>query len=523
MIRQREMDYESLVVNHPTGLAQRWLSFNPADGKFAFSGIIITALALLVYGRGVGLLLLLVTLFGTMRTYNGRQYYIFGQWCFGLVWITLVQRNVIWTAAPSKYWFTALARRSSPLSLDLDILGDPEDEEMEDVGLIHSQTENTDSVVIFGDGSDVASVDLDVQFDRHMVHADIIRRLASRRGVDVGLSYIFRRRPPNVEARKDWDAGNSNPDILVPEALDIPVEEWTDRDHRYAFLLGETGETWQMVADDTADVAMAMVLTVPREESLATAVKGKGLESGRDISRLPIIQLAQSAVDGLERARVDEPRIGTPEDIEGFLRRSWDVATVDEFDLERSEEDPDEVDLTETVRQWPHSEDSSIVVARDHCIIDGTIHGVVRVTGTTANPLPNWIRQMYAVGVPWFSVALVGETLGYRGEYWVLERLIPLRQEFRERVFGGESGPRALDVQENLEQRRDDIYRSRVLQNYVILIAVCATTMEEFEDSMSEVLRYAQTTVGLSASRVKGKVRQVPYLLSATTGVAVKL
>ncbi len=514
------VDDGRIETNHPTELSGRWLSFDWADKCFGIVMLVVILLAQSFFGK-IGLFAAALATLGLLvRGPYGRNYYVFGQWWYSFIWIGLVQRNVLWTANAGTSRFEHLVRRASPLSLDLHILGDPDDT-TEDIGLLYNEAAQTDSIVIFADGSDHASVDDAAQYGRLQQLSETIKRLASVPGLNVGISYVFRRRPADVEAVRDWDARNGHPDVLLPEALDKNPEDYSDRDKRMLFLLKGLSESWEMIAQSTAKVDMAVVLTITHSGMLEAA--GKGLKSGRDIPRLPIVRLAQSATVGLERANVRGAEVASPARLEAYLRRSWDVVTIGAFDTMVSERDSDEIDLTEAVRHWPHSPDSRITVADDHCSIDGTLHGVVRISGASPDPLPMWYRQLFGANVRYLSIALVGETLSYRGEYWFLQKLIPLRAEFLQGIFGmDDRGPRAAEAQESLEQRREDIYRSRYLQNYVVLVAVSADDSEQFEDDMAEVLRVAES-IGLSASRVKGKVRQVPYLLSATTGVPVKL
>lgn len=513
---------DEFTVNHPTKLSRRLASFDRADKLYILVMSVTALLAFSYLGRLGAFAVLIPTALTLDRMANGRVYYVFGQLCYSLVWIGLVQSDMLWTAEPQGNAIRQFARRSSPLSLDLHIIENPGEEDS-DYGILHHKAGKTNSIVIFGDGSDHASVSLGTQFSRQQRVADMVKRVASARGINTGVSYVFRRRPTDVEAVKDWDASNCQHEVLLPEALGKSPEDYTDYDHRMLFLLQGVGECWDMAETQTAQVDMAVVLTVAHEGKLEAAGRGKSLANRREVSRLPIIKLAHTAVAGLEQAKVKNVQIASPQKLEAFLRRSWDVAKVNEFDRQVSDQGDEPVDLTQTVRHWPSSPDSYISVAKDHCVIDGTIHGVVRISGADSYPLPNFFHQMFATDVEWLTISLVGETLDYRGEYRYLTRIIPLKQEARERALGaGDLNPAATEAQKGQEERLEDIYKAKYLQSYLVLVAVSATDMEQFEDDIEEVIRTAES-IGLEAQRVQGKVRQVPYLLSATTGVPVKL
>jgi hypothetical protein len=461
------------------------------------------------------------------RLDDGPVYRVAGQ-KFHDFWIRVVLRHKIWEPAERRGFFDKILRPGWAIRLFLNAVG--EDDE---IGLIHNERDNSVAIVVAGSGSEIPAANLVGQHSLQGSLASVERKAAAIPDVRIGCSYVFRRRPANLTVLSGFYEEAAHPDILIPEALGKPEEEWTDEDHEAMALRSIMLATIPTEQQTSGHVDQVSTWTVERDPSLAAAARGKRLRR-RDVNRLPFARIADVVENGLASATVSNVTTLNSDYLHHFMQRAWSLEPGD-YDNWRADRDAAELEDPEEVEEWREARAAKgkpdftgnpwplqgIYVYNDHCVVDGAFHAVLQLT---ENPeievLPNYYRQLHTAPVPYFSVAKVGEAVRYTRESAFLNWLIPFTDALEDTLHRVYKSPKAEARGKALQQRNEDLFRSQYTEDYNVLIAVSATDLETLEDYI-EAMEDHIKQMGLASRRIKGESRQLPALWTATTGLTM--
>lgn len=523
-----ERHEEVPVVFGPTGLAYNAAKLGGTDWGAAICLVFVTLflnaqMGILGFLIGIGVIVSLLWPLGWSK-----RYYAIGEWLAG-VFIHVFLRDALWLAEndPNEGFFRKLCRwlynrcthHAYPYRVDT----------LYDYGLVYTKPMSTDSVIITGDGSDIAGLSLQEQANRAEWIAEEIRRNVSYEGLEVTTSMVFSRRPLDMIDVLAVQNASMHPNVLWPEALLVlaenPGRSADDlykaglltrqqlRDYRLhkvnvvqaRALLGERGMT----------PIMAYVITVNRSTRLQAAEpKRRGQGKPLDESELrfeKIIQIAQASSDALRKAGVGNPRVLTPRQAEAYLR-VWDVAGLPSF-FERQ--------LEETGHGLHHPE-HAIMAQSDVAVFDQTGHATVRLTVPPQHVTPNTMPQLVTQSeVPWLTRTIVCEsTTGkweYRGTYF-LGNLVDILMS----VFSGiRPGAKSIRRRQKLDAAEERIAdESHIL--YLNVFESCAHDDPKVLEMYVDMLQREIRSIGGKSERLKGRARIVPWTLTALTGIPVR-
>lgn len=495
-----------LHVTTPPALSRRWWAFSFIDQCFVAVMGMITFTVLVVYGSPEFLVPLVLTLGALERADEGRLYYVALQGIKTL-WIRFWRKGVLWSSPESENSDMASHRRTNrrtlsrsdegPIPLAVHAIGD--------IGLVHNRRKKMDSIILVGDGSDISTLDLTGQANRHSQMVRILKRVATIPGITLGVSYVFRRRPSDPISNLEWGVQNLHPSVLLPEGLTKAKEEsLTIQEQRDMRLNLNVMERMRMDQQYGSQVTMAVLLSVRRTGGILSAKSGKSVAED-DIKRLDIVQMAELAVEGLTNSGVKGARVLNPSEVKQYLRGAWDVATLDDY--RPSDDDEDD-------RHWPQQ---MIKVSNDHSVFDTTGHEVIRINGMPEAQLPHYMRQLHGLGVKYASYTLVSDTVKSKGEYFLLGQFMGITDNIRE-ALGRErtvDRPHIRSRREALESRQEELFRSVFSQMYAILIVISAESPHELESQVHTALRQAES-LGFPGKVIKGECRQQDALWSGS-------
>lgn len=524
MERQEEVP----VVFGPTGLAYNAARLGGADWGavtvLVFATLILNA-RMGIFGLliGIGAIVLLIWPLGWSK-----RYYAIGEWQVG-IFIHVFLRDAIWLAEndPNEGFFRKLCRwfyhrcthHAYPYRVDA----------LYDYGLVYTESMSTDSIILTGDGSDIAGLSLQEQASRAEQIAEEIRRNVSYEGLEVTTSMVFLRRPKDMIDVLAMQNMSMHPNVLWPEALLVLAENpgrSADDLYRVGLLTRQqlrdyrlyqinVVQTRSMLAEQGMTTTMAYVVTIGRSTRLRAAEpkrrsQGKPLDES-ELRFEKIIQIAQSSRDALRKAGVGNPRVLTPRQAEAYLR-GWDVAGLPSF-FERQ--------LEETGHGLHHPE-HAIMAQSDVAVFDQTGHATVRLTALPQYITPNTMPQLVTQSeVPWLTRTIVCEsTTGkweYRGTYF-LGNLVDIMMGVFNGIRPGAKTIRRRQKLDTAEERIAD--ESHIL--YLNVFESCAhddpKVLEMYVDALQSEIR----RIGGRSERLKGRARIVPWTLTALTGIPVR-
>lgn len=385
------------------------------------------------------------------------------------------------------------------------------------LGVLHDGPGQSDTVVITGEGSDMAALNLREQVQAHYLFADAMKRAASVRRHAVGMSLLFMRRPADILKYRQIEEHTVHPEVAIPEALFKDEAEWTEHDHRMmalAMIQAEDEELRQQVACNTT---MAVSLTVRHDAAFSSALKQEWM-SRRKVSRLVLSRIASNAVRGLQTFGAKGLRVLSDEGIEDFIREGWDVVGTNEYRIEaaiRRERKAAGEKVSSDPIYWPSER---ILAFNDHLIMDDTYHTVYRMTANKRLLTIGEMRRLCAVDIPWVTITLVGEAVNSTGQYRMFNFMLNLLDDTKE-VFGiGARGPRADRIGNERKQRLADMDSSGYTQAYNIVAVVSAPSYDqlvEWGNAMHDYADYLQ----LKPEQIIGEDFQLPAVFSGLTGI----
>jgi len=484
----------SLDADFPKRVSGRWFKLSSTDVQFIVFGLICIFAVNHFAGKAMGFLS--VVLLGVLIAPfdYGRFYSVLGQY-LGIAWLNRRHSGAVWESDQK-------TRLPQTEPVPVAIFG------IDELGLLRT-ADNRDIVVVEAQGSRLASLELDSQFDAHRDLADIIRKVASMheaRGQNIGWGWLYRTRPLDIDGLHTSLGDYLHGQVLVPSALDRPVEEWSVQDRRWLAY----GENVQQLLDVTYEyarnVTMAAVCTMPRQridDDLSP-------DAAR---RLPAVQTANLLASELEGNGVIDPRPLDPAQMHGFLRGAWDIKNISDYYEWRLKSTTDEILVSDR-----HHPQQKIEAGHDYVLIDGSYTSVIWVKGYEGRILPFSLRQLCDINVPYLSVSLIGNVKSYNLEYAWLDRISTVSEE-TERILGVvHKGPRAGEKVDSRLNRQRRIYESRYSMDFNVLVAVHHIDREGLEQAVDTALQQIRLS-NLVGERVLGSTRQLPFALSATTAV----
>lgn len=489
---------EDYSVDQPEVLSGRWISFSQHD--FMFAGFLLPIIIVSTAAIGLGgfALSLLFSLFWLHRWQYGRTYWIFGEALYS-AWIDKIKKGVVWSKDKKT--------RKPPVPYVVNGVGD--------IGVVNTPSLYTDSIICMGDGSDIASLEIALQAYRNKDFASAIRKIASPFNLSVRLSFGFRRRPKDISIDDTYSALNRHDQVILPEALLRPQEEWTARDHAWYQLFKLNNARRLEVGG--FDVQMFAVITIERSSKLQRAVQKEEGVNETDVYQIPIIQMAQAAIANFTNCNVVRPRILNLNQAERFMRGAWDVDTLPRYYAEETQRRAEHPEPQPSGHHWPQEE---MLAKHDFSVADTTGHAVFSVTETPKKAMPDLMRQLYTSNVPYVSVSLVGETVKSRSEYVLLNGLIALTDAIREGFGFVHQGRASQNRREERTRRQAEVFDSRLTMHYNILIDCAHGDPDELERGSDTILSEVQA-LNMAAKRVKGSCRQYKAMWSATTCISI--
>lgn len=478
----------------PKRVTGRLGGFKSSDWQFAAFGLICTMAANHFFGRGIAVVLLVLFLIMLIPGDYGRLYGMAGQQV-SIAWLKLRHKGVIWAGHRGRR-----LPQAEPIGLAVHAV--------DGLGLLHTAG-NYDAVVIAAYGSNLASLELSGQQSAHAALSDIIRKMASvheANRYNIGWGWVYRTRPLNVDRMNTEWGSYLHREAFLPSALEKPESHWTPTDKRWLAY----GENIQQLLDVTPgycrEVTMAAVCTVPRQ--------GFGPDlTEEDIRRLPIVQTARMLSAELAGNGVVDPAPLTPVRMHEYLRGGWDVKNIDDYYEWQLSSSEDEVLASDR-----HHPQEIIEAGDSYVCIDGSYTSVIWIKEFNGTIQPYRLRQLFDIEVPYLSVSLIGSTRSTGLEYAWIDRMAALSNDIDQ--IGGviHKGPKAADRYENMLNRQRKIYESRYSQDFNILVAVHHISREGLEEAVDTALQQIRLA-NFEGQRVTGNIRQLPFALSAATGV----
>jgi hypothetical protein len=508
----------SVLVANPEKREGNHMSFSKTDWRYAvaFLGITLIIDHAFNLGRIFAIVMILIwALTGLSRRSYGRPYLVLWQDCQSL-WIRHKKKGKLYQSQatdPSLNGSRPKHQPKPPIPLQLTELGEG------GIGLVYNTKRKEDSLVIVGRGSDFATLEPIQQRQKLNQLVEVAKRVASAYDeYAIGRSLVYTKRPENIPWREHAIATHYHPDVVVPEALLKREEEWTEADRLDMFLYQINQQALDICQSYGREVTMAAVWTIKRRWLPTDVVRGKRDLAEDESNRAPITQIAEIASNGLEYCRVADPKVLDKEGLKAYVRGALDVAHIEDFYRWQARLPGDPL-VSVLPAHWPEKQ---IDVGRTWCRTDDTYHTVLPVLRSPPRVAPNYFAQLFAAQVANMSIAQVGDTIKYGREYQAMKRWIPIYHKTRIGMAGIDyNDPKARKKTSSMEQRLEDIFESGFTEAYNVLIGVHHTSLKGLEEAVSAI-RLEATVLGISLGRVTGESRQLPALISATTGIPMQ-
>jgi len=404
------------------------------------------------------------------------------------------------------------------------------------VCLLFNKKTRTDSAYIVADGSWFSSRDLGAQNQFLARLADDIKKVFAIGGRNVGVSFVGQLRPVNLEHLLHAYGQNLHPAVVNAPTSDRlesrrsgrkykPIEEMSDEERRLAFLADvNLKQLPAEVGVHGREFTMALVLSVQRskKKNVSEITKGKReTVSQQELENWAIIEAVDSVIGELRHIGVDNPRALDLRGMQDFLRSTWDLLEINEYN-EWSAQADDEERFTSS-RHWP---DKQIRVSRGFMIIDespddnfGNFHATFMVTGLLPKSLPDWFSHLYPPNVSNISVASIGMPVTYQGEYYAIDKALQIKQPLFDLFGRSHEGPRVQSKTQEMQKRQWDLFNSRFGDKRAIYVSISDDTREGLEKAAKKVRQYYDHHE-IKVKRLPSESRQLAGLL-ASAGIDV--
>lgn len=513
--------HDDAATENPETLGANFWSFTFAD-KCVNAIMAIVTISVIFIGGLPWLIGSLVLWYLIMHRHeNGRTYYVVISWLkSGYLGLTKS-----WEAPVSKG--KSLKQLASyPIPFTTGTIGD----HLGFMGL-----ERCDAIVVTGEGSAIGSKSLQSWKAANDKIADIVRYIAaSVPSNSVGVSYVFRRRPANIP---QFDASAEKymaHDVAVPKALvlsHLPEESLTAKERRdrtlYALMVGELPEQIRQMGSEPT---RAMVITLDRDKQVADAIKKQQGIPKDELSRLMMLDMAEAVRSGLDDVGVYDPKILNLDELNSYVRGSWDIADL--HDYHELEQTGDAEALRRVRNLVPQRR---IRPYHNYIVTDNTIHTVLRLTKVPPLTRPDYFPLLFRLPWPWISVALVGAAARSGLEYQVMERVVAIGEIADDKMRASKSSK--TERREELRRKREEnLAINPYAQAYVILVAVsCPIELDpevdpqvseqnakiQLEEVVNKLVMSRIRVMGCEATRITGRSLQLENLFMATTGIPV--
>lgn len=525
MKAQKLNDEEAYRQASPTSTSRRYMPQNKTDLFFCFGSVATIILGKMLFGSIMMILLLALFCFMMMVSQQGRFYTDLANICRD-VKLTIRQGNILFRSNDVK-------RKRIVMPI---VAG-----QMGPTGFIFVPSTGEISQIIVGAGSDTSSKDLSGQFSDHASYAELVVDTSNTaESSAVSISSIFRRRPLDKPQMETMLRSNLHPGVLAPhldqevpellrtfapnqwadltaDDIGVPREEWPAevrrairraRQHRvFDELIGVSSKFG-------GEVDMAYILTMvdgklrDRAEEARKSGEQTVLKKS-DVERLEIEAARQALLDGMVNSGVSNPRTLDYSQVRRFIRAGWDI--VHAGDYHSMLEEGNDNDLL----HWPQKE---ISVTDKSLITDGTHHSVLKVINMPAYPTPADLRPIFAVNVPWLTVACVTETSSSAVEVRMSDKLMGMVDAFSEGYGRNSQSRTSRDRKEEINNRTERIHSAKFRTDYVVYMCVSASSADELDKYCKQARRQLKK-FGMKSVRIRRKTAQLPYFLASTTGI----
>jgi hypothetical protein len=524
--KDRSEEEEGYRQAFPTKTDMRYFPRTKLDIIFCLGYLPVILMAKVVGGS---LLMILVMFLGIFLLVENQQNRLYSEPGSILRDFRITMRkNILWSVADSR------RRHHTLMPFVAGVLGE--------YGFIFVPDTGEVSLLVSGEGSDTSSKDLSGQYRDHSAHAELTVDVSNTAGnASVAVSSVFRRGPLDVPRMESMFRANLHPGVLAPHMvygvptelegippakwatldeseLGIPRSEWSNHlktvlrhARRRQALIGELPDVNRRFAGDVDMVYLVTMVDAKLSKKAQEAQKrGQVTRLTReDVERLPVEEVRSALEDGMENIGVISPMTLSGDDVRRYIRAGWDVADAGEYhrQLERGIDDDS--------LHWPQRE---ISVTRKSIITDGTHHAVLKIVGTAGYPTPADMRPIYAVPVPWVSVAVVAETKSSAGEVKIWDRLLQISEAASEGFGIVRESRSTRDRRQELDSRTERIHRAKFKTDFVIYLRISATSAEELEKHIKNSRKWLRK-LGMRSVRIRKKSAQLRYFLTASTGV----
>jgi hypothetical protein len=172
------------------------------------------------------------------------------------LWIQKGRKEVVWDAQEE-----TIFEKAPPIDLAV--------EGLDELGWLHGR--GKDTVVIEAEGSDIASLELEGQFDSHLALGEVIRKvaaLAERHGHDAGWGWLYRTRPLNLPNLANTIGPYLHPEVwepsVLPQVLTAGENGLSKQDKRNLAYGENIQQLLEVSGKYSREVTMAAVCTVKR-------------------------------------------------------------------------------------------------------------------------------------------------------------------------------------------------------------------------------------------------------------------
>jgi hypothetical protein len=521
------MSERNLMVHNPARLSQRYFNLTEHDWWFVgFGGgifVIVSSLAHSYFANFavIAALGILFYKFGN----NGRWYFMIGKE-FTEFSIMKIHHGDRWirpnpsaknSSKTRQRFERLLRRRDDVIPIDIYDLGG--------IGMAHNKLRGTDSCVIIGTGSDIASLNLAAQRARISYFADNTKRVSSRPQFGVGMNSVFRIDPFNPWHLADDQAETVHPEIFLPVGLEKPLDQLTSAEHRRYMLHLNGREVNAVLQPKVSDTVMATVVTIKRYGALKTFVhelrqNEKRRRFGRkpaapkpfsdmEVFMLPIMDVARTCKEGLTAAGVEGVRILNQKELEAYFRGAWDITDKQDYNRQQHE------GTLGPVSHWPQER---ICVTKTTSVFDNTTHAVLQITGLPTPSLPHFMRLLHSVDARWRSVSLVGETIRSTGDYLALGRVASLLSVGAD-LYGSGGGVKTRQSIKDIADKQERISQTNVLHLYNVYIGIGGNDSAALERDVYNVTKGLSGLHNVTVSRIDKAWLQERALWAARAGL----
>jgi hypothetical protein len=387
--------------------------------------------------------------------------------------------------------------------------------EFGDVGLVYNQIKRTYSMIITSEGSPISSMSMLGQYAAVQSLASLVTKAAAtagRGGLKIAMGLRARPQDPWLVPNTLNEVADIN--VILPSALAThkPESEWTNDDKR-AIFLNKILESYADIVDLSASVEMILVVTVKDTDEFRRAFK-EGVIYDKEMRNQSITRIRNVIIPYLERL-IGDVTVLDGEGAEKYLRKAWDVVTLNDYYLMAQKRLMGTADAEGTLTQYLPA---SHIKAYPDCVeIDGTFATTLKITSFPFEEVyAHRVQEVYDSMARWSSTSVIGETLHSGREYNILNGLTGLTTDAADRFGVIRSGPRAERRDEERIGRLREMDNAVYNQDFVPVVAVLAGSREELmEEYGLEADRL--TAAGYSHIRVLGRSKQLPSFLTATT------